>query len=76
MERLFHFALASSDRDNEMRHEHHDLVDAISAGDGMKAERIAGEQIRSAQKMVIDAMISGAQFEMVNLAAAPMEKPC
>ena len=68
MERFFHFALPSLDRGNEMRHEHHDLVDALLAGDGAKAESIASEQIRAAQKMVLDAMISSARLETVNLA--------
>ncbi|MHB8381533.1 MAG: GntR family transcriptional regulator [Candidatus Binataceae bacterium] len=73
MERFFHFALASSDRDNEMRHEHHDLVEALLAGDGTRAERIASEQVRAAQRMVIDVMISGAQLETVNLAIVRRE---
>lgn len=68
MERFFHFALASTDRDNEMRHEHHDLVDALLSGDGARAEQIANEQIRSAQKMVIDVMINSPRLETVNLA--------
>jgi DNA-binding GntR family transcriptional regulator len=68
MERFFYFALSLMDRNAEMRHEHHDLVEALLAGDGVKAETITSGQIRAAQKMVLDAMISSARSETVNLA--------
>lgn len=58
MERVLHVGLAIRDRTIEMQHEHRALVDALAAGDGAAAERIAGEQIDAAYRMVLDGALS------------------
>jgi DNA-binding GntR family transcriptional regulator len=67
MERFFHLGLMLRDRNDEMFHEHHDLVDALEAGNGERAEQVTAEQIRTAQKMVIEALRSSPSLESVNL---------
>ena len=59
MERIFHV---------EMAHEHRDLVAALVAGDGEAAKRIDAEQIEASRKMVMDGLLSSAQFMTVSLA--------
>jgi DNA-binding GntR family transcriptional regulator len=67
MERLFHLGLSLRNRTEEMRHEHKALVDALAAGDGSAAERIAAEQIEAARKMVMDAIFSSPGILKVNI---------
>jgi DNA-binding GntR family transcriptional regulator len=62
MERLFHLGLAVRNRTTEMQHEHATLVNALVAGDGTTAARLAVEQIESAQKMVWDAVMSSSSL--------------
>lgn len=69
MERLFHLGLMLRDRNDEMYHEHHDLVDALMAGDGARAARVVVEQIETAQQMVTDALLSSSKLAEKNLAA-------
>jgi DNA-binding GntR family transcriptional regulator len=67
MERLFHLGLALRNRTAEMQHEHRQLVDALVAGDGKAAERVAAEQIEAARKMVMDAIFASPQIMRVTL---------
>jgi DNA-binding GntR family transcriptional regulator len=69
MERLFHLGLMLRDRNAEMYHEHHDLIEALRAGDGDRAEAVAIEQIEAAKHMVMDALLSCPTLESVNLVA-------
>jgi len=69
MERLFHLGLMLRDRNDEMYHEHHDLVDALTACDGERAARVVVEQIEAARTMVTDALLSSDSILTVNLAA-------
>lgn len=69
MERLFHFGLMLRDRNDEMYHEHHDLVEALTAGDADDAALVVTEQINAAQKMVADALLSSESVLAINLAA-------
>jgi len=57
-ERLFHIGLMLRNRTDEMAHEHGELVDALVAGDGEAARRIAVQQILTSQRMVVDALLS------------------
>ena len=68
MERLFILGLMLRDRNEEMYHEHHDLVEALLAGDGARAEKVTADQIRAAQRMVTDALLSSPSLDSVNLA--------
>jgi DNA-binding GntR family transcriptional regulator len=67
MERLFHVGLMLRDRNQEMYHEHEELVDALAARDGERAEAVSREQIEAAQKMVRDALLASRPLESVNL---------
>ncbi len=58
MERFFHLGLDVRDSSGEMVHEHHDLVDALVAGDSQLSEKIMREQIMVSRKRVIEALIS------------------
>ncbi len=58
LERLFHLGLALSSREDEVVHEHQDLVEAILRGDPGEAARIALAQCRTAQQMVVQALLS------------------
>ncbi len=69
MERLFHLGLMLRDRNDEMYHEHHDLVDALTAGDGERAARVVIEQIEAARRMVTEALLSSDSILTMNLAA-------
>lgn len=66
-ERFFHLALGRTDRNEEMYHEHHDLIAALTAGDAERARTVAVEQIEASERMVVDALLSGAVAD-VNLA--------
>ncbi len=59
-ERLFHLGLMLRNRSDEMAHEHHDLVEALVAGDAEAARCIAGSQIIASQRMVVDALLTSA----------------
>ncbi len=66
-ERMFHLGLMMRDRNEEMYMEHRDLVDALVSGDGESAARVAADQIRSAQRMVIEALLASPSLQSVNL---------
>jgi DNA-binding GntR family transcriptional regulator len=67
MERLFHLGLALRDRTEEMRHEHKALIGALISGDRAAAQAATIEQIESARKMVVDAIISGSGLRRINI---------
>jgi DNA-binding GntR family transcriptional regulator len=67
MTRLFQFGLMLRDRNEEMYHEHHELIRALLAGDGDRAEQIAREQIITSRTMVIDALLHNPRLESLSL---------
>jgi DNA-binding GntR family transcriptional regulator len=67
-ERLFHLGLMLRNRTAEMAHEHKELLEALIAGDGEGARRIAVEQILSAQRMVIDALLYSPSLQSARVA--------
>lgn len=69
MERLFHFGLMLRDRNDEMYHEHNDLVEALMVGASGRAAQVVVEQIDAAQRMVTDALLSSERVLAMNLAA-------
>lgn len=70
MERLFRLGLMIRDRNDEMFHEHHDLVEYLVVGDGARAEEVTADQIRAAEKMVMAALLSSPKLETINLSPA------
>lgn len=67
MERVFHVGLRLRNRSEEMAHEHRDLVVALLAGNGEAARQIVAAQIISAQKMVLEGLMSSPQCMAVSL---------
>lgn len=67
MERLFHFALQFIDRNDEMYHEHHGLVEAVITGDGQRAYEEMAEQITSSERMVFEALLISPQVASLSL---------
>jgi DNA-binding GntR family transcriptional regulator len=58
MQRLFFLSLDARDSSIEQMHEHHDLYDAMLAGDVETARRIVVEQIEQSRQRVIDALVT------------------
>ncbi len=71
LERLFHLGLALSSREDEIVHEHQDLLEAILRGDPGEAAAIALAQCRTAQKMVIQALLSSESVVNAHVIALP-----
>ena len=69
LERYMHIGLALRLRDEEIAHEHHDLLLAIASGDVEKAREIAVEQSRASHRMVIDGLISTDAIQSANISA-------
>jgi DNA-binding GntR family transcriptional regulator len=57
-ERLMRIGLAFRSRSDEIVHEHQDLVRAIAAGDRTRARRVSRLQVKDAETMVINALLS------------------
>jgi DNA-binding GntR family transcriptional regulator len=66
-ERLNHLSHMLHDRNEAAYHEHHELVDALVAGDGARAERVMAAQIRAARAFVIEALTSSPSIQSVNV---------
>lgn len=58
MQRLMRIGLLLSSREDEIIHEHRELVEAIVNGDADLARRVAEAQVRASQRMVIDALVT------------------
>ncbi len=67
-ERLNHLAHMLHDRNEDAYHEHHDLVEALVAGDGERSEQVMARQIRAARAFVMDALTSSPTIQSVNVA--------
>ncbi len=67
--RVHHMGHLLRDRNEEASHEHHDLIEALVAGDGARAERIMTEQIAAARSFVLQWMLSSPSVQLANVAA-------
>ena len=67
MNRLFHLGLSLMPRPELIIHEHTELVNAIVRGDPKAARKIAIEQCRASQQMVIDGLLKGGAFDAMNV---------
>ena len=61
-ERLFHLSNVLQNRSHEVAHEHKELVDALIAGDGEVARRMAIAHITASQRLVLDALLTSSSF--------------
>ena len=57
-ERIVHFSLSMQNRDIEFHHIHDNLVEALLAGDGARAAKIAEAAIRGSQNKIIESFIA------------------
>jgi DNA-binding GntR family transcriptional regulator len=57
--RVMYVGLGLRNRNDEMQHEHDALMDALQAGDGPRAERIAADQVAASRDMVLTALLDG-----------------
>jgi DNA-binding FadR family transcriptional regulator len=67
VERVHHLGHLLHDRNQDAYHEHHDLLEALLAGDGDRAEQIMVDQIVAAKRFAIDAMVNSASLSTVNV---------
>lgn len=67
VERAHHLGHILHDRNAEALHEHHELVQALVAGDSERAERVMAEQIDAAKRFVIEAFVSSPSVQFVNV---------
>jgi DNA-binding GntR family transcriptional regulator len=67
--RLNHLSHMLRDRNADAFHEHSELVDALVAGDGDRAERVMADGIRAARSFVLEAMLSSHSVQSVNVVA-------
>ena len=69
MERVLHFSYLLGDRNEETIGEHRDLLDALIADDGERAERLVRERLIDDRRVVLDALMTSPALQTVNLAA-------
>ncbi len=67
IERVHHMGHLLHDRNEVAYHEHHELLEALLAGDGPRAEQIMIDQIVAAKRFAIDAMLNSASLSTVNV---------
>jgi DNA-binding GntR family transcriptional regulator len=67
IERVHHLGHLLHDRNQDAFHEHHDLLEALLAGDGDRAEQIMVDQIVAAKRFAIDAMLNSTSLSTVNV---------
>jgi DNA-binding GntR family transcriptional regulator len=68
VERVHHLGHLLRDRNEQAFHEHHDLVEALVAGDGQRAFEITAEQIEAARSFAIDTLLASPTIQTVNAA--------
>ena len=68
LERMFQLGLQLRDRNDEMYHEHHELLEALLAGDAQRTHAAATAQIDAAQQMVTDALLASPELLGTNVA--------
>jgi DNA-binding GntR family transcriptional regulator len=66
-ERLNHISHLLHDRNDAAYHEHHELVEALIAGDGERAEQVMADGIRSARTFVQEALMSSPSIQGTNV---------
>jgi DNA-binding GntR family transcriptional regulator len=67
VERVHHMSHLLYDRNAEAEREHKELLDALLAGDGDRAERLMREQILAARQFVIETMVANSSLQTVSV---------
>ena len=68
MERVLHFGYTLGDRNQETYYEHLDLLDALSTGDGPRAEQLVIDHLTFDRRVLLDALLASPGLQTVNLA--------
>lgn len=68
IERVHHLGHLLRDRNEQAFHEHNELLEALTQGDGARAEALMREQILAAQVFVIETMMTSRSVQSVNVA--------
>jgi DNA-binding GntR family transcriptional regulator len=66
-QRLNHLAHMLGDRNQDAFHEHRELVEALIAADGERAERVMTEGVRASRSFVLDALMSSPAIQEMNV---------
>jgi DNA-binding GntR family transcriptional regulator len=67
IDRVYYFGLVRDSRFVGMQHSHKFLIDALEAGDGAKAERLARKHIENGYSIVLDAIINSSNLTHTNV---------
>jgi DNA-binding GntR family transcriptional regulator len=67
IDRVYYFGLVRDARFVGMQHSHKFLIEALAAGDGAKAERLARKHIESSYTIVLDAIINSSSLTHTNV---------
>lgn len=67
IDRVYYFGLVRDARFVDMQHSHKFMIDALEAGDGAKAERLARKHIESGYSIVLDAIINSSSLTDTNV---------
>lgn len=68
VERVHHLGHLLRDRNEQAFHEHHDLVEALVAGDSQRAFDITAQQIDAARRFAIGTLLASPNLQTVNAA--------
>jgi DNA-binding GntR family transcriptional regulator len=66
-ERLNHLAHVLQDRNDAAHHEHQELIDALIAKDGERAEKVMAEGVADSRRFVLDALMSSPIIQSTNV---------
>lgn len=70
-ERLLHLSDVLKNRTEEVSSEHQGLVDALIAGDGETARKMAVQHIAASQRLVLDALLLSPSLLHINIVPTP-----
>jgi DNA-binding GntR family transcriptional regulator len=72
IERVHHLGHLLRDRNQQAFHEHHELMDALVAGDGDRAYEVMVSQIEAARRFALEALLASPSIQSVNVAAGQL----
>ena len=70
-ERLNHLAHMLHDRNDAAYHEHQELIDALIAEDGERAEKVMADGVADARRFVLEALMSSPSIQTTNVTLSP-----
>jgi DNA-binding GntR family transcriptional regulator len=70
-ERLNHLAHMLHDRNDAAYHEHQELIDALIAEDGERAEKVMADGVADSRRFVLEALMSSPSIQTTNVTLSP-----